>query len=135
VLTAVSDLHDVVLLHQDDGTEWRRWLAEAGEHGFERHHRHIYCSDLSIAIDLAVEGAGVVLVSDTLAASNIKDGTLLRPFAGAIHATGGWYVICDNAKLVRSSTRLFLHWLMARFGKTPFGLAGQAAAKLRLDNP
>jgi LysR family transcriptional regulator, glycine cleavage system transcriptional activator len=115
--TRPSDLRDVILLHQDDGAEWRRWLAAEGDHTFEAYRRHLYCSDLSIAIDLAAEGAGVVLVSDTLSASLVADGLLLRPFAGTILATGGWYVLCDDYKLERSNTRLFLHWLLARFGK------------------
>lgn len=116
--TRPSDLRDVILLHQDDGTEWRRWLAGESEHAFESYRRHLYCSDLSIAIDLAAEGAGVVLVSDTLSASHVAEGMLLRPFAGSIQATGGWYVLCDGHKLERSNARLFLHWLLGRFGKT-----------------
>jgi len=113
-----SDLRDVILIHQDDGSEWRRWLAEEGEHAFESYQRHIYCNDLGIAIDLAAQGAGVVLVSDTLSASHIAEGTLLRPFGGAILATGGWYALCDGYKLERSNTRIFLHWLLGRFGKS-----------------
>jgi LysR family transcriptional regulator, glycine cleavage system transcriptional activator len=115
--TKPTDLRDVILLHQDDGAEWRRWLAAEGDHAFEAYRRHLYCSDLSIAIDLAAEGAGVVLVSDTLSASHIADGLLLRPFARTILATGGWYVLCDDYKLERSNTRLFLHWLLGRFGR------------------
>ncbi|MFC5357621.1 LysR substrate-binding domain-containing protein [Azospirillum himalayense] len=113
-----SDLRDVVLIHQDDGTEWRRWLAEEGEHDFDSYRRNIYCSDLSVAIDLAVEGVGLVLVSDTLSSSHIAEETLLRPFGGTIMATGGWYVLCDGAKLERPNTRLFIDWLLGRFGKT-----------------
>ena len=115
--TRPADLQDVILLHQDDSSEWRRWLADKGEHDFELYRRHIYCSDLSIAIDLAAEGAGVVLVSDTLSTSQISEGRLMRPFVGTIQATGGWYVICDGYKLERSNTRLFLHWVLGRFGK------------------
>jgi LysR family transcriptional regulator, glycine cleavage system transcriptional activator len=58
--TRPSDLRDIILLHQDDGAEWRRWLAAEGDHAFDAYRRHLYCSDLSIAIDLAAEGAGVV---------------------------------------------------------------------------
>lgn len=135
-LTRPSDLTDVILLHQDDGTEWRRWLAAEGEHVFERYRRHLYCSDLGIAIDLAAEGVGMVLVSDTLAASYIGEGTLLRPFAATIQATGGWYVLCDGYRLERSAVRLFLHWLLGRFGQmlslTPTAQAGEDGL---LDSP
>ncbi|CAN7280556.1 LysR substrate-binding domain-containing protein [Bosea sp. LjRoot9] len=129
-----SDLQDVMLLHQDDGTEWRRWLAGEGEHDFEIFRRHLYCNDLSIAIDLAAEGAGVVLVSDTLSASHIGEGTLLRPFAGTIQATGGWYVLCDTSRLERSNTRLFLHWLLGRFGQAVNLNGGDQAAAIGFDD-
>lgn len=116
-LVRPADLRDVVLLHQDNGAEWQRWLAGEGEHDFEAYRRNLYCNDLSIAIDLAAQGAGVVLVSDTLSASYVGEGKLLRPFSGAIQATGGWYVVCDSYRLERSSARLFLRWLLGRFGK------------------
>jgi LysR family glycine cleavage system transcriptional activator len=67
------------------------------------------------------------LVSDTLSASHVANGLLLRPFTGTILASGGWYVVCDDYKLERSNTRLFLHWLLGRFGKAlTFPTAGGA---------
>jgi LysR family glycine cleavage system transcriptional activator len=116
-LVHAADLRDVVLLHQDDGSEWQRWLAGEGEHNFELYRRHLYCNDLSFAIDLAAQGVGAVLVSDTLSASHVSEGKLLRPFSGAIQATGGWYVVCDGYRLERSNVRSFLRWLLGHFGK------------------
>src|SRR6516225_9737726 len=40
-LVHAADLRDVVLLHQDDGSEWQRWLAGEGEHSFELYRRHL----------------------------------------------------------------------------------------------
>jgi LysR family glycine cleavage system transcriptional activator len=135
-LVKAADLRDVVLLHQDDGAEWRRWLAGEGEHDFGAYRRHLYCNDLSIAIDLAAEGVGVVLVSDTLSASYVSEGKLLRPFSGAILATGGWYVVCDAYRLERSNTRRFVRWLLSRFGE-PIALPTDAQdfALDAVDNP
>lgn len=133
-LTRAQDLRSTTLLHRDDGAEWRRWLADEGEHDLSAFPQHLYCNDLGILIDLAVEGGGVVLVSDTLSASHVANGTLMRPFPGAIQATGGWYVVCDGSRLERAITRLFLHWLLGRFGKMlilePQSLPGDAD-----DNP
>lgn len=116
---AGRDLGGLTLLHRDDGTEWRRWLADEGEHDLPGLAKHLYCNDLGILVDLAVAGAGIVLVSDTLSASYVADGRLLRPFSGAIQATGGWYALCDASRLERSVARLFLHWLLGRFGRMP----------------
>jgi len=112
-----SDLRHSTLLHWDDGSEWRRWLQEVGEPDIGRAARHLYCNDLGMAIDLAINGAGVALVSDTLSSTDLRKGVLLRPFAFAIDAFGGWYAICHNASLRRASARLFLRWLLVSFGK------------------
>ncbi|HEY0120453.1 MAG TPA: LysR substrate-binding domain-containing protein [Rhizobium sp.] len=115
--TQVSDLRDAILLHWDDGSEWRRWLTEAGVQDPTTYTRNLYCSDLGMAIDLAINGTGVALVSDTLSADDLTAGTLVRPFPFSIDAFGGWHVVCSNASLQRSSTRLFLRWLLGRFGR------------------
>lgn len=112
------DLERTVLLHRDDGTEWRRWFSSVGIHSASPAQRHLYCSDLSIAIDLAAEGVGVALVSDVLSLGNVYQGTLVRPFSHAIEATGAWYVLCDRPRLERASVRAFLRWLMGRFGQS-----------------
>jgi LysR family glycine cleavage system transcriptional activator len=116
-LDNIKNLKDVFLLHRDDGSEWRRWLAASGDHDFSQYRRNIYCSDLSLAIDLALEGAGFVLVSDTLTASDIKAGNLIRPFLTNLDAAGNWYALCDPEKLGRPINRAFLKWLLERFGR------------------
>lgn len=116
-ITQPSDLRHTMLLHRDDGSEWRRWFLEAGAPGLEMEMRHLYCSDLGMAIDLAVNGTGVALVSDTLSGSDLKRGLLIKPFPFAIDAFGGWHVVCNPASLSRSASRLFLRWLLARFGR------------------
>lgn len=116
LLREPRDLERTVLLHRDDGTEWRRWLASVGIHFSSGRQANLYCSDLSIAIDLAVEGVGVALVSEVLSLGNIYQGTLIRPFPHTIEADGGWYVLCDRHRLDRPSVRAFIRWLMGRFG-------------------
>ncbi|MEO1987721.1 MAG: LysR substrate-binding domain-containing protein [Martelella sp.] len=110
-------LKNCLLLHRDDGAEWRRWLSECG-HGdvFDR-VRHLYCSDLGIAIDLALNGVGFALASETLTRNDIRQGRLIRPFGFSIDAFGGWYVVTQLHSLERAGPRLFLHWLLAAFGQ------------------
>ncbi|WP_148921389.1 LysR substrate-binding domain-containing protein [Phyllobacterium endophyticum] len=127
-ITKVSDLHDVILLHWDDGSEWRRWLTEAGAQDPHSFTRGLYCSDLGMAIDLAINGTGVALVSDTLSSSDLATGNLLTPFPFSIDAFGGWHVVCSQASLQRSSTRVFMRWLLGHFG-------GSAALDTALAGP
>jgi LysR family glycine cleavage system transcriptional activator len=116
-LRAASDLTRVALLHQDDGAEWRRWLGEAGLHDVRAFRNNVYCSDLSMAIDLAIEGVGAALGSDVLCAEHIRQGLLVRPFEESIPANGAWYVLCDPPRLDRANARAFIRWLLAGFGR------------------
>lgn len=115
-ITRPADLRDITLLHWDDGSEWRRWFSATGSPDLDQQSRHLYCSDLGMAIDLAVHGTGMALVSDTLSSADLKRGILIKPFPLSIDAFGGWHVVSNNASLKRSSTRLFLRWLLTAFG-------------------
>lgn len=111
-----EDLTDLTLLHWDDGTEWRRWFATVGIAPPDRRQGHLYCNDMSVALDLAIEGVGVVLVSEVLSLASIHQGSLVRPFRHNIEADGEWYAICDRYQLERQPVRIFLRWLLGRFG-------------------
>ena len=113
-----EDLEGCVLLHWDDGSEWRRWFADASLHGFAERQRHLHCNDVSVLIDLATYGAGVALVSEVLSAAAIEDGALVRPFRRVIPAVGGWYAFCWPFVLERPAVRAFLRWITAEFGVT-----------------
>ncbi|MBT9385141.1 LysR family transcriptional regulator [Pseudooceanicola sp. CBS1P-1] len=112
-----ADLAEVVLLHWDNGEEWRRWLALAGIRDTARFARNVYCSDLGTAIDLAQNGVGCALASDTLARGDLASGRLMRPFRQAIRPNGGWYVTHRPEIQERPVVRLFLGWLLTRFGQ------------------
>ncbi|AGT11103.1 LysR substrate-binding domain-containing protein [Paracoccus aminophilus] len=113
-----EDLRRVFLLHWDDGSEWRRWLTEAGQPDTASFTRNLYCSDLGAAIDLALHGVGCALASETLTGLNQREGSLIRPFPETINPNGGWYVVTKPANLELSRVRLFLHWILGRFGRT-----------------
>lgn len=112
-----ADLCNALLLHWDDGSEWRRWFSDAGLPDADQQARHLYCNDLGIAIELAVNGAGVALVSDMLAGADLKRNVLVKPFPLSIDIFGGWHVISPDPNLKRSAVRLFLRWLLTCFGR------------------
>jgi len=113
-----SDLRGVFLLHWDDGSEWRRWLAQAGQMDVSLFTRNLYCNDLGAAIDLALNGAGCALASETLTGMNVRDGSLIRPFSDTINPNGGWYVVVSPENLARPRVRLFLQWILRKFGQS-----------------
>ncbi|CAN7661544.1 LysR substrate-binding domain-containing protein [Pararhizobium sp. LjRoot238] len=111
------DLCKTLLLHWDDGSEWRRWFAEVDLPGSDQKARHLFCNDLGMAIGLAVHGAGVALVSDMLASHDLKRNSLVKPFPFAIDIFGAWHVLSTDRNLARPAVRLFLRWLLPRFGR------------------
>jgi LysR family glycine cleavage system transcriptional activator len=115
-----SALGDVPLLHQDDGTEWRRWFDAAGVKPPPA-ARQMHFSDISVAIDVALHGGGMVLVSDVLSSQHVRDGALVRPFPIRIAAEGQWRVLCDPRRRELPAVRLFLAWLTAQFDGTSLG--------------
>ncbi|MDP0929515.1 LysR substrate-binding domain-containing protein [Paracoccus onubensis] len=120
-LRSPKDLQRVFLLHWDNGSEWRRWLAQAGQMDIGLFTRNLYCNDLGAAIELAVHGAGCALASETLTGMNIRDGSLIRPFVDTINPNGGWYAVVSPENLARPRVRMFLYWLLSKFGQSLAG--------------
>ncbi|MDR6293928.1 MULTISPECIES: LysR substrate-binding domain-containing protein [Inquilinus] len=114
VIPDPAALGEVPLLHQDDGTEWRRWFAAAGVKP-PAAGRQMHFSDISVAIDVALHGGGMVLASDVLSSQHVRDGTLVRPFPTRIAADGQWCVLCDPRRIDLPAIRVFLAWLTAQF--------------------
>jgi LysR family glycine cleavage system transcriptional activator len=113
----LAALGDVLLLHQDDGTEWRRWLAAAGVGSRQRRSApEMYFSDVSVAIDVALYGGGMALASDVTCSQHLRDGTLIRPFATKIATDLSWWVLCEPHRLAHPGVALFVAWIAGLFG-------------------
>jgi LysR family glycine cleavage system transcriptional activator len=80
-----SDLRRVPLLHfewrnrRSDNPTWRRWLEQAGVAGVDADSGVLF-SDESHAIQAAVAGQGVALLSLLLVAPELRSGALVQPF-------------------------------------------------------
>lgn len=111
LIKRIDELSEVLLLHQDDGTEWRRWLAAAGRNQALPGGRHMYFTDVSVAIDVALHGDGMVLVSDVLSSQHVQDGALVRPFSTSVRAEGNWCAIVEPRRRSAPSVDMFLAWL------------------------
>jgi DNA-binding transcriptional LysR family regulator len=72
--------HDVLnyrLLHDDDGTTWRRWFAAAGLTGFDQ-AKHLYFNDYSLTLTATLRGQGVALSAPIYVRSQLRSGRLKR---------------------------------------------------------
>lgn len=108
-LGAARLIHSVKALYQ-----WDPWLAI---HGIDAPGQHapLRFDRSSMAIQLALDGAGVVLDSVTLAHDELQRGTLVpQSTRFAAVAFPAYWVVCPARHVNRRIVRLFVDWLRAQ---------------------
>src|SRR5258708_4027316 len=95
-LTKPADVLKFPLLHLDDGTAWPRWLGAVGVGGVETVHGPVF-NRASMLIDAAIDGQGVALARTALAASDLINGRLVKPFAAALRLSKVYWIACPQA--------------------------------------
>jgi DNA-binding transcriptional LysR family regulator len=110
-LSRPADLANVRLLHDDDPhAAWSRWLTLVGLEGpsFELGP---HFAGSSLLLQAAVDGQGVALARERLAAADLAAGRLVRPFADAVSiGTAYWLILPKRGELSRSA-RVFCSWV------------------------
>src|SRR5258707_484947 len=74
-----ADVLKFPLLHLDDRKDWAKWLEAAGVADAELSHGPVL-NRASMVIDAAIDGQGIALARTTLAAWDLINGRLVRPF-------------------------------------------------------
>jgi len=118
-----ASLMQHVIIHIDDGDEWRRWNAAAGIPPGLTPQRQLFTNDVSFALEIAANGGGVTLASDLMADTYLKSGALIRPFRVSIDVRGSWHVIVGRDKVQVPRVQLFVSWLAHRLGLAQPGSA------------
>lgn len=108
-----DDLSRATLIHSSNALTWPDYLRKVvGSHIIKA--RHELWFDRSImAINAAVEGLGVVLESEILAAGELEEGTLVAPFRDTKFEveTVSYYLVRSAAAKGRSHVGAFETWL------------------------
>jgi LysR family glycine cleavage system transcriptional activator len=78
-LRELSDLARATLIHSSNALTWTDYLRKVTGAGIKARHE-LWFDRSTMAIDAAVEGLGVVLESELLAADELQKGTLVAPF-------------------------------------------------------
>lgn len=115
-----EDLRRHTLLHvqwrSDDeaAPNWRMWLRAAGVEGVDVERGPRFSLE-SMAIEAAIEGQGVALVSGTLVAADLAAGRLVRPFPPSVcEATAfAYYLAYPEAKAGDARVTAFRDWVLA----------------------
>ncbi len=102
---------DQAPLVHDNGREiWHQWFLEH-EPGNVRWQQGRVYSDLSLAIDAALDGEGVILADGALCAKEMASGTLVKLDERQIRCV--WYSIATPRKAARKpAVDTFVSWLL-----------------------
>jgi LysR family glycine cleavage system transcriptional activator len=96
------------LLHDDDGTIWRRWFAAAGLSGYDK-AKHLYFNDYSLTLTATLRGQGVALSAPIYVRSQLRSGRLKR--IGRTPVTFGDYWLLQATDRTSTKARTaFLDW-------------------------
>jgi LysR family glycine cleavage system transcriptional activator len=100
------------LLHLDDRRDWARWLETAGVADAEVSHGPVL-NRASMVIDAAVDGQGIALARTTLAAWDLINGRLVRPFAQVLPLSRTYWIVCPKATAMLPKIASCRDWLLA----------------------
>jgi LysR family glycine cleavage system transcriptional activator len=107
-----ADILKCPLIHMDDRKDWSNWLEAAGVSGADV-TRGPVMNRASMVIDAAINGQGVALARTTLAAWDLLNGRLVRPFPEALRLSKSYWVICPKATAALPKIATFRDWLLA----------------------
>lgn len=107
-----SNLLKFPLLHLDSREDWSKWLEAAGIPDAKARHGPVL-NRASMLIDAAVDGQGVALARTSLAAWDLINKRLVRPFAVSLPLSKTYWIVCPTATSALPKIATFRDWLMA----------------------
>jgi LysR family glycine cleavage system transcriptional activator len=118
-LDSLAALKHQTLLHDDSPDDdpscptWAMWLKAAGVKDIDG-ARGPKFNQSSLVVEAAALGRGVALAKASLAAADLAEGRLVKPFGTAAPVDFAYYLVCPEAKLALRKVALFRDWLMAQ---------------------
>src|SRR5438445_7523459 len=106
-----SDLLKTPLLHLDDSKAWSQWFDAAGVTDAEMSHG-LTLNRASMLIDAAVDSQGVALARTTLAAWDLLNGRLVKPFDTGLRLSRTYWIVCPKATSMKPKLATFRAWLL-----------------------
>ncbi len=116
-LSNISDIKDHTLLHSDYDEEdpswpdWAMWLATAGVTDVDSSHG-IYFNQADMLLEAAIEGQGIGLVGEVLAASDIAEGRLIQPFETRLPVRLCYHLVSSRQKARAAKVVAFREWIL-----------------------
>lgn len=114
-LRSPDDLRYYTLLHDDTAYEgrpdWASWLKAADIKGIDA-ERGVHFNHVSLALEAAIDGQGVVLSMEPLAAADLAAGRLVIPFDLSLPLQYAYYVISLAETAEEARISVFREWLL-----------------------
>lgn len=114
-----EDLRHHTLLHDDtdyaEGHTWSDWFTALGL-AVEGGGRELHFNQSALALEAAIEGQGVVLSLEPLAAAEIAAGRLVVPFAGALRLEHAYHLVSLPVEQPLPDLAAFSGWLVSEAG-------------------
>ena len=110
--TKPADLLRFPLIHMDSRADWNNWMREAGVDPTGVTHGPVL-NRASMVIDAAINGQGIALARTTLAAWDLINGHLVRPFSQALPLAKTYWIVCPKATASLPKIVTFRDWLLA----------------------
>lgn len=111
-LRTPADLARHTLLHVDNRNDWVKWLDAAGVSNVDL-SRGPVLNQASMTLDAAVDGQGVALARSALAAWDLINRRLVRPFALSLPVPYAYWIVCPKATAKLPKIVTFRDWLLA----------------------
>jgi LysR family glycine cleavage system transcriptional activator len=110
-LDAVADILKFPLIHLDNRSDWVNWLRGVGIDDADVTHGPVL-NRASMVIDAAIDGQGVALARTTLAAWDLINGRLVRPFPESLRLSKTYWIVCPKATANLPKIVTFRDWLL-----------------------
>lgn len=108
-----ADLTSEVLIHDDSGEAWDRWLTAVNLGGLKP-REDIFVGTSTDAIQSARLGYGLA-INDQIVTSNwIEEGALIQPFESVAGGYEQFYIVSDFEQDMKPAAREFEAWLRRR---------------------
>ena len=104
-------IHDTSIPGENERSAWRRWLDFAGATAVP-HHPGLRFSLAELAMQAAIDGAGVVLGRMVLAEADLASGRLVRPFDIILPLDEAYYLVLPKNGPLRRESMRFREWIM-----------------------
>lgn len=108
-IRSIADLAKHRLLHEDDGSQWKQWLAEARLSRSEP--TDMYFDDFGMVLQAARDGFGVALSDEVVSSRDLDDGRLIQPLTLTVPALHNYYCLCTEGKRERPEVNNLIEWL------------------------